>query len=435
MLKQFQAHIAASFPELPKLRFLIACSAGVDSVVLAHLCADSGYDFALAHCNFQLRGEESKQDAIFVQQLAHQLNVPFHLKCFDTKVYVDETKQSIQIAARKLRYSWFAELIETEAYVRVLTAHHADDALETFIINLSRGTGLAGLTGIPEQTKLVYRPMLNFSRNDIEVFARNRGLVWREDSSNRETVYLRNKIRHELVPVLRELHPTFLQNFQKTQLNLQAVRAIIEGQREQIKKDLFIECEGYWSIDIESLRKMEPLNAYLYLLFADYGFTDWSGIDELLNAPSGKQIWSSTHRLIKDRDDLLLAGLEKDDDNTYFISPEPGEIDKPVSLIIDRPKALGEVSERILYVDKETLNHRLEIRKWRKGDYFYPLGMKGKKMVSKFYKDEKMNTLEKESQWLLFSADRLVWVIGKRADDRFKIGPETKNILRIRLAE
>jgi tRNA(Ile)-lysidine synthase len=431
VIKQFQAHIAVSFPELSKLRFLVACSAGVDSVVLAHLCAQSGYDFALAHCNFQLRGEESKQDAIFVQNLADQLDIPFYIKSFDTNTYVNKTKQSIQIAARELRYRWFAELIKTEGYARVLTAHHADDALETFMINLSRGTGLDGLTGIPAHTELAYRPMLIFSRNDIELFARNQKLAWREDSSNRERVYLRNKVRHELVPVLRELHPTFLQNFQKTQLNLQAVKAIIEGHREQIENELFRQCEGYWSISIESLKRLQPQKAYLYILFSDFGFTDWESMTTLLDAPSGKQIRSSTHRLIKDRDALLLARLEKEDDKIYFINAQAGEIDRPVSLVIDEVKSLGELSDRILYVDKETLNHRLEIRKWRKGDYFYPLGMKGKKMVSKFYKDLKMNTLEKEGQWLLFSGDRLVWVIGRRADDRFKIDPHTKNILRI----
>ncbi|MGB5691480.1 MAG: tRNA lysidine(34) synthetase TilS [Flavobacteriaceae bacterium] len=433
MIKQFQAHIAESFPDPSKTKFLVACSGGVDSVVLSHLCSRSGYNFALAHCNFQLRGEESDQDAHFVEDLAKQLDVPFHLKHFDTRKYVEETKQSVQIAARALRYSWFEELIESEPYTRVLTAHHADDALETFIINLSRSTGLAGLTGIPAQTELVYRPLLIFSRNDIEAFARDEKLQWREDSSNRESVYLRNKIRHELVPVLKELHPTFLQNFKKTQSNLQAMKAILKVELEQIRKELFRETDGYLSITIESLRKLQPLEAYLYALLSDYGFTDWDSIADLLNAPSGKQISSSSHRLVKDRDDLLLSRCETIDDQTYFINPQAGEVIKPVSMIIDEVPSIGSLSDKILYVDKETLNHRLAIRKWRKGDYFYPLGLGGKKLVSKYFKDQKMNALEKERQWLLFSGDRLLWVIGRRADERFKVGQKTKEIIRIKL--
>ncbi len=433
MIEQFQAHIAESFPDLPKIRILVACSGGVDSVVLSHLCALSHYDFALAHCNFQLRGEESEQDALFVEKLADQLNVSFYIKIFETKLYAKESKQSIQVSARELRYRWFREIIKKEGFKRVLTAHHSDDALETFMINLSRGTGLAGLSGIPAHSSTVYRPLLNFSRDHIEAFAKNRKLKWREDSSNRESVYLRNKIRHELVPVLKELHPTFLQNFKKTQSNLQAVSDLLKTQVEEIKKELFEEGNGHQSIAIESLRKLEPLKAYLYMLFTDFGFTDWDSISDLLEARSGKQVRSATHRLIKDRDDLLLAGAEKKDDKTYFINPEPGVFEHPISLIIDKVEAIEEVSDRILYVDKETLNHRLEIRKWRKGDYFYPLGMGGKKLVSKYYKDQKMNALEKEGQWLLFSGERLVWIIGRRADDRFKVGQKTKKILRIKL--
>lgn len=433
MIKEFQAHIEQCFPDLLKTRFVIACSGGLDSVVLARLCARSGYDFALAHCNFRLRGEESKQDSLFVQKLADELKVYFHLNNFDTTTYAATNKLSIQLAARELRYQWFRELMKQEGYFALLTAHHADDALETFIINLSRATGLQGLTGIPPASNQVYRPLLIFSRADIEEYAKQHDIAWREDSSNQESVYLRNKIRHDLVPVLKELHPEFLQNFQKTQFKLQSASAIIDEHINTIRTELFCEKEGYWSIPIKPLRQIKPQKAYIYALFNTYGFTDWDGIYDLLDATSGKEIRSATHRLIRDRECLLLAEIERLSQGNFIFDIDTDQFDGPISLEIEEVKSIGAVSNSILYVDKETLNHRLEIRKWKKGDYFYPLGMRGKKLVSKFFKDEKMSALEKEAQWLMFSGDRLVWVIGKRADDRFKVGPATKNILRFRL--
>ncbi|MGI9547078.1 MAG: tRNA lysidine(34) synthetase TilS, partial [Flavobacteriaceae bacterium] len=325
------------------------------------------------------------------------------------------------------------ELAEENDIDYVLTAHQADDALETFLINMSRGTGIRGLAGIPHRQGRILRPLLIFSRAQILDYARENNINWCEDSSNKEVYYLRNKIRHELVPKLKELHPAFLENFKTTQSHLRASVSLLDHQVKELKSTLFVKENDHWKIPIESINKMRPKAHYLYELFREYGFSEWDNVLDLLQASSGKELTSKTHRLIKDRDHLLLAGKRELSPMNFEFDLQTGEILVPVTLKIEQINSMGECSNSILYVDKETLNHRLEIRKWKKGDYFYPLGMKGRKLVSKYFKDEKMNALEKEAQWLLFSGGRLVWIIGRRADDRFKITPSTKKIFKFSL--
>ena len=412
---------------------ILACSGGVDSVVLAHLCAKLGIRFSLAHCNFQLRGKESEEDEEFVGELAKELKVDYFVKHFDTDKYASNNKLSIQEAARDLRYSWFHELANENKIDLILTAHHSDDDLETFIINLSRGTGIKGLVGIPHRSGMIRRPLLVFSRREILDYAESEGLSWREDSSNKEEYYLRNKIRHHLVPLLREINPAFLDNFNKSQAYLRESARILDEQIASTRARIFTKADRGWVIQAHLLKELEPRTAYLHALFSEFGFTDWRAVSALLDGASGKEIYSKSHRLIKDRKVLLLVPLDDQEEEEFEFLLATGRIEDPVELTIEDVNSIDEVSKGILYVDKETLNHRLHIRKWEKGDYFYPLGMKGKKLVSKYFKDEKMNALEKEDQWLLFSGGKLVWVIGRRADDRFKVTSKTKNILRIKL--
>lgn len=435
MFNDFKDHIEKNFPQLLRQAGAVACSGGLDSVVLTHLCSQMGIQISLAHCNFKLRAGESDDDELFSKHLAEQLNIPQLTARFDTHNYASTNKLSIQMAARELRYQWFAELLEKEELSWVLTAHHLDDSLETFLINLSRGTGIEGLSGIPPNTNGIIRPLLPFSRAEIMEYAREQGITWREDSSNEETKYLRNKIRHELVPVLKELHPSFLDNFKKTEEYLSDSAKLLSDYSKELKEKLFVPYHQGYKIAISSLVDLNPLQGYLYELFKEYGFHSWKDMESLLTAMSGKEILSNTHRLIKDRKHLILQKLpdltEATDEGS--IPDELSEL--PIELNIEKVEQIEEKNNTILYVDKETLNHRLTVRKWKKGDYFYPLGMDGKKKVAKFFKDEKMDAVAKENQWLLCCGDEIVWIIGRRADDRFKITALTKNILKVTVAE
>ena len=436
MLNQFKEHISVNFPELLENHFLVACSGGVDSVVLAHLCAMNKMDFSIAHCNFQLRGSESNMDAFFVEDLARKIGKKIYIKDFDTISYINTNKVSLQMAARELRYRWFEKLMKINKIKTLVTAHQADDNLETFIINLSRGTGIKGLTGIPVKTSNISRPLLKFSRAQIMQFAEIKNISWREDQSNLETKYLRNKIRNSVIPKLKEVHPGFLGNFEATLSNLQGSNALLKNYLSELKQSLFEQQDEIIKIPINSLSKLEPIKVYMYELFHEYGFKEWNDVVGLLSAISGKEVRSSTYRLIKDREYLLLQPIYPSGVEKFVIDTTiSGIITEPLHIKIDEVKAMGETSNTILYVDKETLNHKLSIRKREKGDYFYPFGMIGKKKISKFYKDEKLDLISKEKQWLLCSGDNIVWVIGRRGDDRFKVTPKTKDILKFTLTE
>ncbi|MEC8832613.1 MAG: tRNA lysidine(34) synthetase TilS, partial [Bacteroidota bacterium] len=292
MLANFKEHITSTMPFLMGKRLLLACSGGVDSVVLAHLCANIELNFAMAHCNFNLRGEESDGDETFVLDLASKLDVEVYVGRFETEAFAKEQGLSVQMAARELRYQWFDELLETKGYDYVLTAHHADDSLETFLINLSRGTGIDGLSGIPEVNGKVIRPLLPFSQNEVLEYANSEGVDWREDSSNASTKYLRNKIRHEIVPSLKELHPAFLQNFLNTQKHLEQTNDLASLYLNELRSKLFREWEGEIKISIAELKKLHPLDAHLYGLLKDFGFTEWEDVKNLLTATSGKKVMS-----------------------------------------------------------------------------------------------------------------------------------------------
>ncbi len=433
VLAEFKKHIKTKFPELLEERFLLACSGGVDSMVLTHLCHRAKLNFAIGHCNFQLRGRESDTDEKFVRDWAFQLSKPFFSTCFDTINYVSKNKVSVQLAARELRYRWFAEIMQENDIKILVTAHQADDNLETFLINLSRGTGIDGLTGIPEKTDTLARPLLPFTRSQILEYAKIENLAWREDSSNSDTKYLRNKIRHEIVPKLMELHPTFLENFKNTQRYITGISQLAEFHINQVRKTNFQHDDGVIKISVASLSKLKPLKAHLFALFKAYGFTEWNDVKSLLTAMSGKEVRSGTHRLVKDRDFLLLTEIQEEDPKEYHISHDEREIHTPIHLRMSQVSLVKETPKNVLYVAKETLKYPLTLRKWRKGDYFYPLGMKGRKKLSKFFKDEKIDIISKEKQWLLCSGDVIVWVVGKRADERFKVAKDTREIVKFEL--
>ena len=400
-------------------------------MVLTHLLKELELRFELAHCNFRLRGAESEEDAEFVSNLAKKLDLNINLKSFDTGRYAKEHKVSIQEAARQLRYAWFRDCLEKRKLSFVVTAHHADDVLETFLINLTRGTGLEGLTGIPARTSWILRPLLEFSGKDIRSYAKKAALTWREDSSNREEKYLRNRLRQKVIPELKKSDPRFTANFEKTLGFLKGSQALVQNHIKSLRESLFTDENGIMRVPVASLADLSPSGAYLYELFYPYGFSDWMALQRLLQGGSGKQLMSPTHVLLRDRDHLLLKERTRQDPKTYPIDLQLARPEAPVPLEVSRVTERGPASPDVLYVDRETLKERVHVRKWRKGDYFYPLGMAGKQKISKYFKDHKFNRFEKEAQWLLCSGEEIVWIIGHRADERFKVRKDTKQILKI----
>ena len=432
MLQKLVNHIDQNLHFLIGKKLLIACSGGLDSVALTHLLKKLAFDIALAHCNFSLRGKESDEDENFVVHLADKLSIAVFTETFDTKKYASEHKLSTQMAARELRYRWFEEIRSDFKYDYVLTAHHADDKLETFLINVSRGTGLRGLTGIPEKNETIVRPLLPFSRKELLQYAKQNNLHWREDSSNASTDYLRNQLRLEVIPKYKKANEGLLQSFQKTQRHLQSSAALIDDYMALVFQLVVREAlEGY-RIDILKLQELPNSDTLLYELLHSFGFTAWEDISTLMTAQSGKQVFSSTHRLLKDRNALLLTEIPSETNkNEFFISENEKEITHPIHLKFNSTKKMGNIMASEVYVDSDKITYPLLLRKWREGDVFQPFGMKGKKKLSKFFKDEKLSLVAKENTWVLCSDAKIVWIVGMRLDDRFKISPETKEILKI----
>ncbi len=437
MFDQFKNHVNTNLSFLLEERVLLAISGGVDSVVLTHLCKSLKIDFALAHCNFNLRGKESDADELFVYELAKELDLEVFIESFDTEKHSEKNKLSIQMAARDLRYTWFKEIAKQLKFDYILTAHHADDELETFLINLSRGKGLDGLTGISEFNDNIVRPLLPFSRDEIMRFAKSDGLKWREDSSNESTKYLRNKLRLEVIPKLKDTNPQFLQNFKQTQEFLKDSRIIVDDKIDEVSEDVITEVlEKQVHFNIQKINELSNPKAYLYELFKDYGFTEWNDIEDLLDSQAGKYVVSKTHRLLKDRDVLILS--ENTPRDIEFISIKKGDkqVETPLrTFMIETVKRINKSNKSTIFMDKDLLKFPLILRKRQEGDYFYPFGLEGKKKLSKFFKDEKLSLLAKENTWLLCSDKDIIWVVNHRLDDRYKVTKKTKNILKISVKE
>jgi tRNA(Ile)-lysidine synthase len=446
MLAKLQQHINTNLPFLMDKKLLITISGGIDSVVLTYLLHKLKLNISLAHCNFKLRGKDSFKDANFVKNISKSLNIPFFTVEFETLKYAEENKISIQMAARDLRYNWFQKISKEQNFDYVLTAHHLDDVLETFLINLTRGTGLNGLTGIPEINGNIVRPLLPFSRNDILIFASKNKLKWREDKSNSSIKYVRNKIRHKLIPVLKELNPNLLNSFENTLKNLKGSQQISQDRIKNVLEKVSEQQENELIFNIKKIKQLNNPKVYLFELLKDYGFTEFEDIEALLTAQSGKQVFSKTHRLLKDRDVLILTEIEKNDALLNFeISENTPKTEKPIPLKFETitipfntKNYQNKILEEVLFDDKNTVSldydkitFPLIIRKWQKGDYFFPIGLNGKKKISKFFKDEKLAITAKENIWLLLSNNQIIWVIGHRLDDRFKVTKTTNKILKI----
>jgi tRNA(Ile)-lysidine synthetase-like protein len=435
MIEKFQSHLTNNFPFLSGKKLLLATSGGLDSMVMAHLFKSLNFDIALAHCNFQLRGNESFEDQLFIQKHAEANDITIFITQFDTQSFAIDYKLSTQVAARELRYKWFYELLNAEKFDYILTAHHADDNIETFLIHLIRGSGLDGFTGIPVQNNSVIRPLLAFSREEISNYAVANAIQWREDSSNSSDKYLRNKVRHDLVPILKELNSNFLNSFQNTQEYLNEAQAMVEDATIMIYQQVATEMNEEIHFNIDKLKILPNYRSYLYQWLKEYGFSAWDDIYELVDSQSGKQVFSSEYRLLKDRKTLILAPIvEKDSSEVFYINENQLEITIPIKLTISNQNFHLNTDNSIIFVDADKLKFPLKLKKNEEGAVFSPFGMNGKsKKVSKLFKDEKMSLMQKENTWILYSNDEIVWVVGIRQDDRFKIDSSTKNSLQIAL--
>jgi tRNA(Ile)-lysidine synthase len=437
---------------------LLAVSGGADSVVLCELCFQSGFHFEIAHCNFQLRGQESERDEKFVRSLAEKYAVKIFVKKFDTKEYAEENKISIQVAARELRYGWFNELIKAgnrqqtvdnqkqTPYITphtkyILTAHHANDNIETLLMNFFKGTGIKGLQGIlPKQGKII-RPLLFAKREDILSFIRENNLQFVEDSSNSSDKYTRNYFRHQLIPSVEKVFPQAEENLLNNLERFKEIEILYKQSLDFHKKKLLEQKGNEIHIPVLKLLKTQPLKTVVYEIIKDFGFTahQTEEVVNLLRSESGKYISSATYKIIKNRNWLIIAPINTLKANHILINETEKEIDFEIGKLklrrqssdVDGAPTTYSTSEFAAKLDAKNITFPLLIRKWKQGDYFYPLGMQKKKKLSKFFIDQKLSITDKEKVWLVESNKKIVWIIGKRIDDRFKISDQTKAILEI----
>jgi tRNA(Ile)-lysidine synthase len=414
-------------------------SGGIDSMVMAHLFVQSGYKCAIAHCNFSLRGRESDGDEDLVKNFANSCNIPFYSVRFDTEGYASKNKISIQVAARELRYGWFEEIRLKNNFHKIALAHNADDNLETFFINLMRGAGLNGLTGIPANTATVVRPILGFSRKDIEEYASKNQVTFREDSSNRSNKYLRNKLRHLVLPVLKEIDSSFDKKISESMSFLKDANNYIETETEIfLKNNCFFKASELY-VPLADIRSLHHPAVRLFYLLERYGFkgaTITNLCRCLEKASSGKQFFSSSHRLLIDRDYLIVSPVvenencrstelyENSDIVTEWFEVHCKTVDKDSGFGLLKDNSIGEF-------DLSKLQFPLIFRPCKAGDRFVPLGMKGEKKLSDLFIDLKLPQTEKERQMVLISGDEIAWIAGLRLSEHFKVTETTKKVLRI----
>ena len=439
MLDQFNRFVESNSLCRPADRILLAVSGGIDSMVLMHLCFEAGYQAGIAHCNFHLRGTESDGDEEFVKAVAERLQAAFHRQDFNTEQVAQESGVSIQMAARSLRYQWFEEICQENGYDLIATAHNQDDLIETFFINLSRGTGIRGLTGIPARSGRIIRPLLFAPRRSILEYADEHQISFREDSSNASDKYLRNRIRHHLIPMLEEENPSFRNAILDTILKLSETEKLYEQEILQWKQRLVRREGDRIRIPVRELSHHEARRSILFEILSEYNFTSLAMEDILhsLEGPSGKQFLSATHRIVKDREDLIITSLDEVERRRYYLEKQSGWITDPVHLewmVVEHTGSFQLPKDpRIACLDLQKLQFPLMIRHWEPGDYFRPLGMEGMKKISDYLIDKKVSLPDKEQTWLLASGREIVWVMGYRIDDRFKVRPETRQVLMMKL--
>jgi len=437
MQERFTDYIHTHHLFEPDDKILLGVSGGVDSVVMMHLFIQAGYQIAVAHCNYQLRGEESDRDHLFVRDLARKYGLPFFAKRFDTKDCASENGLSVQMAARRLRYQWFEQVRTHNGFDRVAIGHNKDDLSETFLMNLSRGTGLKGLTGIKTRHNNVVRPLLFADRQEILDYCRKHGLAYREDSSNQTTHYHRNKIRHHIIPVFQQINPRFLdtmsENVERFQEAYDLYRLFIEEKKQELMhqkgSDLYIS---------KQVKEAGACSTLLFEMLREYGFTGQmvKRIALEMEGIPGKAYYSDTHKLIRDRNWLIITPLASPGRELFYLEQVQGRVDTPLPLHLKKIEDTENYQiprhRDVASVDYDKVDFPLILRKWREGDYFRPLGLDHYKKLSDFFVDRKYSRVDKERAWLLTSGEKIVWIVGDRLDDRFKVENQTQRILEIK---
>lgn len=421
----------------PEEKVLLAISGGKDSVLMAHLFNDARFSFGIAHCNFELRADESDGDEIFCKQLAEKLNVPFYHTRFQTEILAKQQGLSIQMAARELRYNWFESIRANEGFDYIAVAHHQSDITETVLLNLVRGTGIAGLHGIlPKRGKLI-RPLLFLRRDEIDEIAGEENLAYREDRSNSSVKYARNKLRLEVIPKLKELNPFLDQTFESNSRRFKELEDFLNNQVETLREGLFrITPSGDIYIDLDKLRKLQPQKLLLYEIFKPYHFTE-AVLEDLVkswNGQAGKIFESTTHRLLLDRHELILSKLQETSLPEILIDEKTSScVWGTRRFEIKESDAIGleiSASSDTAFFDAALLLFPLKLRHWNKGDYFYPLGMKGKKKLSDFYTGLKLPLTAKNSVPVLENGNGdILWIAGYRSDERYKVSRLSKKVI------
>ncbi len=423
----------------PGQKVLLAVSGGIDSMVMLHLFEKSGFNYGIAHCNFQLRGDESDADEEFVKEQVFNRGIQSFFQTFDTIEYAEINGISIEMAARELRYSFFEKIRKEHGYDAIATAHHSDDLIETFFLNLSRKTGIKGLSGIKEKSGNIIRPMLFTNRKEIEVFAAKNYIGYREDSSNSEMVFQRNFVRHSIIPLFQQLNPSFKKNLLASIKNLKDAEDVYSGYFDSEKQKVCQFVDDTVIIDVEKLNGSAHPRILLFEILTEFGFNPVvikEACKSLKSDASGKQFYSKTHRLVKDREKLYLSHSEEITNKIYYIETDDVALFEPLNITLKKSKNTDFVIPRaknIACVDLDKLQFPLLIRKWHQGDYFQPLGMTGLKKISDFFIDEKIPVHEKEKIWLLCSGNKIVWIMGHRIDNRFKITAQTERIIQLEI--
>ena len=428
----------------PKDKLLLTVSGGVDSVVLCELCKQAGYEFVIAHCNFKLRDKESERDKEFVRQLAKKYGVEFFVKDFETEKYAEENRLSIQEAARNLRYDWFNELLKTpdSRLSATLTAHHADDSIETLLMNFFRGTGLYGLAGIPVKSPYanVRRPLLGFWKEELIEFASQNKLEFVEDSSNLSSKYTRNLFRNEIIPLIIQKYPQAKENLLDNISRFKEINILYQLSVAEFKKKLLKQKGNEIHIPIKQLMSYKS-KALIFEIISNFGFLE-KQVDEMIKlaeSESGKFIQSPVAlvRIIKFRNWFIISSSAPAQSETIIIDDWTKSLQLPIGNLqfenILSSDFRFPTSSLIACLDADEIHFPLILRKWKQGDYFYPLGMKKKKKLSRFFIDQKFSKTDKENAWVLEMNKKIVWVIGHRIDDRFKITERTKKILKLSL--
>jgi tRNA(Ile)-lysidine synthase len=419
-------------------RLLLAVSGGLDSVVLCELSHRANLTFVIAHCNFRLRGAESDRDEAFVRQLAKQYERELLVERFDTQAHAAANQLSVQVAARELRYGWFRRVVGAwDGQAVIVTAHQLDDNIETMVMNFFRGTGLTGLRGMLPRQGGISRPLLFAGRAELRRFAEEEKLSWVEDSSNEEDKYTRNFFRHQILPLVERAYPSALDNLAANLCRFREMEAIYREAIEEQKKKLLEHKGAEIHIPVLKLKKAGPLATLIHEIFSPYGFTPQQigAVAGLLDSASGKYVCSASHRLLKDRRWLILSPLNSVEPATILIEKGRTVVDYARgSLQLEwLPGFTGQPSSdgSVAWLDAKEINFPLLLRPWRPGDYFYPLGMRKKKKLARFLIDQKMSLPEKEKVWVLEMNRKIIWVVGRRIDDRFRLTPSTKDVLKV----